>query len=115
MALTIVIITILFSLCVVVAVKAKAHYPTFTDDQLLNQHRRFLDDLDRTRKYVGAAYFVQKEKGSDAQAELTLRGFDVALALKEHRAASLAGRAMDWSLCRRAAKPAITTDISNKP
>jgi hypothetical protein len=105
MALTIVIILIFFIACVIFAVKAKAHYPDFTDDQLLSQHRRFLDELDQSRKYVGAAYFVQKEKGSTAQAELTLRGFDVDLALREHRAASLAGRAMDWSVCRSQDRP----------
>ena len=100
MALTIVIITILFIFCLVIAVKAKADYPIFTNDQLLSQHRRFLADLDRNRKYAGATYFIQKDKGSDAQAELILRGFDVDRMLKEHRAATLAKREMDWDACR---------------
>lgn len=100
MALTIVIIIILFILCFVVALKAKTNYPVFTNNQLLSQHRRFLNDLYRSRKYVGAAYFLQKEKGSEAEAELILRGFDVDKVLKEHRAATLADRDMDWNACR---------------
>jgi hypothetical protein len=100
MSLTIVIILALFIFFLTVALKARDSYPTFSDEQLLNQHRRFIDELDRSRKYVGATYFLQKEQGSPAQRELTLRGFDVELAIRERHVAERQNRPMDWSVCR---------------
>jgi hypothetical protein len=100
MALTIVIIIAIFVCCLYVAVKARDSYPAFSDEQLLNQHRRFVDELDRSRKYVGATYFLQKEKGSPAQHELALRGFDAELAIRERHIAQRQNRPMDWSVCR---------------
>ncbi len=74
MALTIALITIVVAACAVYAYKAKAQFPTFTDEQLLNQHCRFLDELELSRKYIGATYFHAAEKGSPAEAELRQRG-----------------------------------------
>ncbi len=100
MALTIVAITIVFIVCAIIAYKAKANYPTFTDEQLLNQHIRFLDELDSARKYIGATYFHEVEKGSPAEHELTQRGYDVAVLLPERAAANRESRAINWDSCK---------------
>jgi hypothetical protein len=110
MVLTIVAITIVFIVCAVIAYKAKSTYPTFTNEQLLNQHLRFLDELVSARKYIGATYFHEVEKGSQAEHELILRGYDVAALLPERAAADRENRAINWNACRitvpaRAAKP----------
>lgn len=105
MVLTIVIIIVIFIGCVVVALKARDNSPIFTDEQLLNQHVRFLDELVRSRKYVGAASFLQKEKGSAAQAELVLRGIDVEMAIRERYIANRQEREMDWSVCQLSGTP----------
>lgn len=101
MALTIVGICIFFIVCTVIAVKAKDRYPKFTNEQLLNQHVRFLEDLESSRKYIGATYLLQKEKGSDAAAELELRGFDVACLMRERALSERANRKMNWNTCRK--------------
>ena len=100
MALTIVVITLIFIACVVYAYRAKSKFPTFTDEQLLNQHVRFLHELDSSRKYIGATYFHSKEKGSPAQAELGRRGYDVDKLLLERVAAEREGRDMNWAACK---------------
>lgn len=100
MALTIAIVTILFITFAVYAYRAKADFPTFTDEQLLNQHRRFLEDLESSRKYIGATYLHSVEKGSAAQTELVLRGYDVDMLLRERVMAEREGRAINWSACR---------------
>lgn len=100
MALTIAIITILFAACAVYAYKAKSDFPTFTDEQLLSQHRRFLNELESSRKYIGATYFHSVEKGSPAQAELMLRGYDVDQLLRERVTAEREDRPMNWNACR---------------
>jgi hypothetical protein len=109
MVLTIIVITVIFIGCLVVALKARDSYPAFSDEQLLNQHMRFLDELDRSRKYVGATYFHQKEKGSPAQRELTLRGIDVELAIRERHFSKRQNRPMDWDACRLAPPVATIT------
>lgn len=102
MAITILAIAIFFIACAIYAYRAKAGYPRFTDAQLLDQHRRFLDEVESSRKYIGATYFHTVEKGSPAQAALTLRGFDVKKLLREHAAARRENREMDWNACRLA-------------
>ncbi|MEX2618540.1 MAG: hypothetical protein WD767_20845 [Alphaproteobacteria bacterium] len=105
MALTIAAITIIFILCLLVAVKAAKNPPVFTDEQLLNQHRRFLGDLEASRKYIGAGYLNAREKGSAAERELVLRGYDVGRLLAERFAAERDGRPMDWQACRTVKGP----------
>jgi hypothetical protein len=100
MALTIVIITVIFAACVVYAFKAKANFPSFTDEQLLTQHRRFLGEMESSRKYIGATYFHAVEKGSPAQAELVLRGYHVAKLLQERITAEREDRPINWASCR---------------
>ena len=100
MALTIALISIVLIACAVYAYKAKAHYPEFTDTQLLNQHCRFLDELDSSRKYIGATYFHAVEKGSPAEFELTARGYDVKKLLQERMAAGREDREIHWRACR---------------
>ena len=100
MALTIAIITILFVVFAVYAYKAKSDFPTFTDEQLLNQHRRFLKELEMSRRYIGATYFHSVEKGSAAQAELVLRGYDINLLLRERVMAEREGRDINWGACK---------------
>jgi hypothetical protein len=100
MALTIAIIVVLFVACAIYAYKAKGNIPNFTDEQLLNQHRRFLAELESSRSYIGATYFHSVEKGSPAQAELTLRGYDVTKLLQERASAEREDRPMDWDSCR---------------
>ena len=105
MVLTIVAIVIVFVVCSIIAYKAKATYPTFTDEQLLNQHIRFLEDLESARKYIGATYFYEVEKGSPAERELTLRGYDVQALLAERAIASRQTRAINWIACKLGARP----------
>ncbi len=105
MALIIAAISILFIFCLVIAVKAKKNRPVFNDEQLLNQHRRFLEDLEASRKYIGASYLNASEKGSAAERELTRRGYDVHQLLAERFAAERDGRPMDWHACRRMNAP----------
>lgn len=100
MALTIAIITILFIVFAVYAYRAKADFPTFTDEQLLNQHRRFLEELESSRRYIGATYFHNVEKGSAAQAELVLRGYDIDMLLRERVIAEREGRDINWGACK---------------
>ncbi|NKB55303.1 MAG: hypothetical protein GKS00_03110 [Alphaproteobacteria bacterium] len=100
MVITIAIITILFAACAVYAYKAKADFPTFTDEQLLNQHRRFLSELESSRSYIGATYFHAVEKGSPAQAELMLRGYDIDKLLRERVSAEQEDRPLNWNACR---------------
>lgn len=100
MSLTIAVISLIFVACVIFAYKMKANYPTFTDEQLLDQHRRFLDELETSRRYIGATYFNAVEKGSPAQAELVLRGYDVEKLLRERTMAEREEREMDWSACK---------------
>ena len=106
MVLTIVAIVIVFVVCSIIAYNAKASYPTFTDEQLLNQHLRFLEELNSARKYIGATYFHESEKGSSAEHELTLRGYDVKALLAERAIANRQTRALDWNACRSIAPPA---------
>ena len=115
MALTIVAITIVFIVCAIIAYKAKATYPTFTDEQLLNQHLRFLDDLDSSRSYIGATYFHEIEKGSPAERELALRGYDVAALLSERAAAKRENRAIDWKACVKSAPAPAAKPVFPKP
>ena len=100
MGLTIAIIAALFVACAIYAYKVKGQLPSFTDEQLLAQHRRFLAELESSRKYIGATYFHSVEKGSSAQAELTLRGYDVDRLLRERAVAEQDGRPMNWKSCR---------------
>jgi hypothetical protein len=100
MALTIAIITILFVVFAVYAYRAKSNFPAFTDVQLLNQHRRFLKELESSRRYIGATYFHSVEKGSAAQAELVLRGYDVDILLRERVMAEREGRDINWDACK---------------
>jgi len=100
MALTIAIITILFIIFAVYAYRAKSDFPTFTDQQLLNQHRRFLQELESSRRYIGATYFYNVEKGSAAQAELVLREYDVDMLLRERVMAEREGRDINWGACK---------------
>lgn len=100
MALTIIAIILIFIVCAVYAYRAKTKFPTFTDEQLLNQHLRFLDELESSRKYIGATYFHTIEKGSQGQAELRLRGYDVNKLLQEHAAAERDCRDMNWETCK---------------
>ncbi len=100
MALTIAIITLIFIACTVYAYKARGDFPSFTDEQLLKQHQRFLEELESSRKYIGATYFHAVEKGSQAQAELALRGYDVAKLLQESVTAAREERPMNWNSCR---------------
>jgi hypothetical protein len=100
MVLTIVAIVVMFVVCAVVAYKAKASYPTFTDEQLLNQHLRFLDELESSRKYIGATFFYEVEKGSPAQHELTLRGYDIKALLVERAIANRQTRDINWNACK---------------
>lgn len=100
MALTIAIITILFLVFAVYAYRAKPDFPTFTDEQLLNQHRRFLKELESSRRYIGATYFHSVEKGSPAQAELVLRGYDVDMLLRERVMAERESREINWGACK---------------
>lgn len=100
MALTIAIITILFIIFAVYAYRAKSDFPAFTDEQLLNQHRRFLQELDSSKRYIGATYFHSVEKGSAAQAELVLRGYDVDMLLRERVMAEREGREINWGACK---------------
>ena len=62
MSLTIAIISLIFIACVFYAYKIKGNLPSFTDDQLLVQHQRFLAELESSRKYIGATYFNSIEK-----------------------------------------------------
>ena len=62
MSLTIAVISLIFVGCVYYAYKMKANYPTFNDEQLLDQHRRFLSELESSRRYIGATYFNSVEK-----------------------------------------------------
>ncbi|MDA0662238.1 MAG: hypothetical protein O3B08_05320 [Proteobacteria bacterium] len=101
MALTIAAITIIFILCLLVAIRVAKNRPVFTDEQLLNQHRRFLEDLESSRKYIGASYLNAREAGSAAERELTGLGYDVARLLAERFAAERDERPMDWQACRR--------------
>jgi len=100
MSLTIAVITIFFIGCGYYAYKMKRNYPTFTKEQLLDQHRRFLSELESSRRYIGATYFNSVEKGSVAQAELTLRGYDVEKLLRERAFAEEEGREMNWNACK---------------
>lgn len=105
MVLTILVITSIFVACAVYAYKAKGAFPTFTDEQLLVQHLRFLAELDSSRRYIGATYFYAVEKGSPAQAELVQRGYDIDKLLRERAAAEREGRPMNWPACRAANPP----------
>ena len=105
MALTIAVITVFFIACLIFAFRAKADYPTFTDEQLLNQHRRFLGELETSRKYIGATYFHAVDKGSAAEQELVKRGYDVQALLRERVEAEREERELNWAACR-GSKPA---------
>ncbi len=105
MVLTIIAVTAVFIVCSIFAYKAKVNYPVFTDEQLLSQHLRFLDELVSARKYVGATYFYEIEKGSQAEHELTRRGFDVAALLSERADAERENRDINWTACRDHAPP----------
>lgn len=104
MSLTIAIISLIFVGCVYYAYKMKGNLPTFTDAQLLDQHRRFLSELESSRRYIGATYFNSVEKGSAAQTELVLRGYDVEKLLRERAFAEQEGREMNWDACKAAPK-----------
>ncbi len=112
MALTIAIIALIFGACAVYAYKAKVNFPSFTDEQLLIQHRRFLSELESSRKYIGATYFHAVEKGSPAQAELLLRGYDVAKLLQERVVAERENRPINWNHCRITSKAIARTRTS---
>ena len=90
----------MFVACAIYAYKLKGKLPNFTDEQLLSQHRRFLAELDSSRKYIGATFFHSMEKGSAPQAELMLRGYDVDKLLRERAVAEEEGRPMDWEACK---------------
>ncbi len=115
MALTITAITIVFIICAIIAYKAKATYPTFTDENLLEQHLRFLDELDSARKYIGATYFHEVEKGSPAEHELTQRGYDVAALLIERAIANRESRAIHWSACKKTTSELAVKPVLRKP
>jgi hypothetical protein len=104
MVLTIVAIVVVFIVCAVIAYKAKASYPTFTDEQLLNQHLRFLDELESARKYIGATFFYEVEKGSPAQHELAMRGYDIKVLLVERAIANRETREINWNACKNAGR-----------
>lgn len=110
MSLTIAVISLIFLGCVYYAYKIKGDLPTFTDAQLLDQHRRFLSELESSRRYIGATYFNSVEKGSAAQTELVLRGYDVEKLLRERAFAEQEGRKMDWSACKASTKPPANDD-----
>lgn len=114
MSLTIAIISIIFVGCVYYAYKMKGNYPTFTDEQLLDQHRRFLSELESSRRYIGATYFNSVEKGSAAQAELTLRGYDVEKLLRERSFADKEGREMNWDACKTTPKAPTADDLRSQ-
>ena len=114
MSLTIAVITIFFIGCGYYAYKMKRNYPTFTEEQLLDQHRRFLSELESSRRYIGATYFNSVEKGSTAQAELTLRGYDVEKLLRERAFAEKEGRKMNWNACKVLPKSPSTDNLRNK-
>ncbi len=110
MSLTIAVISLIFITCAVFAYKMRGNLPSFTDEQLLVQHRRFLAELESSRKYIGATYFNSIEKGSAAQAELTLRGYDVEKLLRECIFAEKEDRPMNWQACKAASKPSRAAD-----
>ena len=114
MSLTIAIISIFFIGCVYYAYKMKGNYPTFTDEQLLDQHRRFLSELESSRRYIGATYFNSVEKGSAAQAELIFRGYDVEKLLRERSFSEKEGREMNWKACKVTPASASTDDLRNQ-
>jgi hypothetical protein len=105
MVLTIVIITLIFIAGAIYAYRAKESFPTFTDEQLLSQHVRFLSELESSRRYIGATYFNAVEKGSPAQAELMRRGYDIDKLLQERIVAEREGRPIDWDACKAATPP----------
>lgn len=100
MGLTIAIIALFFVACAIYAYKVRGKLPTFTDEQLLSQHRRFLSELESSRKYIGATYFHSVEKGSAAERELRQRGYDINKLLRERERAETEGRPMDWASCK---------------
>ena len=114
MSLTIAVISLIFVGCVYYAYKMKANYPTFNDEQLLDQHRRFLSELESSRRYIGATYFNSVEKGSAAQTELMLRGYDVEKLLRERSFAEKEGRQMNWELCKTTSKPLSADEMRRK-
>jgi hypothetical protein len=111
MSLTIAVISLIFIACVIVAYKMKGNLPAFTDEQLLVQHRRFLAELESSKKYIGATYFNSVEKGSPAQAELKMRGYDIEKLLRECNFAEQEDRPMKWEACKASTKPPSADDI----
>ena len=101
MAYIVAALTALFIGLLVFTLRAQKRYPTFTDEQLLNQHCRFLEELEASSRYLGGKYVLEKEKGSSAEHELARRGYDVRALLAERIAAEHAGREMRWNACRR--------------
>ena len=95
----------LFVVLLVYVLRAQKDDLVFTDEQLLNQHCRFLEELESARRYLSGNYFHQKERGSPAEHELTRRGYDVRKLVAERIAAEQEGRAMNWGACRRAPLP----------
>lgn len=114
MSLTIAIIALFFIGGVYYAYKMKGNYPTFSDEQLLDQHRRFLSELESSRRYIGATYFNSVEKGSAAQAELMMRGYDIEKLLRERAFAEKDGREMNWNACKVSPKPLSTDDLRSQ-
>ena len=99
MAIIIAAITVVFIICLVIALKARDNYPVFTDEQLLNQHYRFLGELEASRRHFSTNYLLGKQKGSPAEHELARRGYDIKKLLTERQAAEREGRAMNWQAC----------------
>jgi hypothetical protein len=101
MAYIVAALTALFIALLVYTLRAQRRYPTFTDEQLLNQHCRFLEELEASSRYMGGNYVLEKERGSPAEHELAARGYDVRALLAERIAAENEGREMNWNACRR--------------
>lgn len=113
MSLTIAVISLIFLAIVIFAYKMKGSLPAFTDEQLLVQHRRFLAELESSKQYIGATYFNSVEKGSPAQAELRMRGYDVEKMLRERNFAEQEERPMNWEACKASTKPHSADDTRN--
>jgi hypothetical protein len=70
-----------------------------------------LAELESSRRYIGATYFNSIEKGSPAQSELVLRGYDIEKLLRERAFAEQEGRDMNWNTCKASTKPPSNDDM----
>ena len=102
MAYIVAALAALFVILLIVALRAQKNPPVYTDEQLLNQHCRFLEELETSRHHISVNYQSLKERGSPAEHELARRGYDVRALVTERIAAEREGRPMRWNACRRA-------------